>query len=144
MKFPPRTEQEVSRILAEGNADFVVDAADENISKTSGNVSIKLTLRCTDKNFKTGTVFDYLSPHMEYKLRHFCVGTGLENEYETGLLMPSMCIGRRGTLKLKIEKAKDTYPDKNVVIDYLFNQENKANEPLSTNAQKLKDDDIPF
>jgi hypothetical protein len=54
------------------------------------------------------------------KLRHAAAACGLLGEYETGELSGRDFLGKRGKLKLAIEKDRThKYPDKNVVADYL-------------------------
>jgi hypothetical protein len=54
------------------------------------------------------------------KLRHAAEACGLLKGYEAGSLSDADFRNKRGKLKLGIEKDKTkTYPDKNVVIDYV-------------------------
>ena len=53
-----------------------------------------------------------------FKLRHFCVATGLIDKYEAGDITAHDLDGREGFVQIKIEPAKGDFAAKNVVKDY--------------------------
>lgn len=121
MQFTPKTEEEVDTrvLLPAGEYDAAVTQASDEISKSKGTEQIHLVLRVTDDDGHTNVVHDYLLEAMPGKLRHFCVATGMEAEYESGELSAAHCSGMDVRVRLGIEKGKDPYPDKNVVKDYI-------------------------
>ena len=121
MNFQPKTEQEIqdAKLWKKGEYDFEVVEAEEKTSKASGKPMIELRLRLTDGKVAR-TISDYLLAEMPEKLRHASEACGLLDRYDTGNLSGNEFKGRRGKLKLGIEKdKKKVYPDKNVVLDYV-------------------------
>lgn len=119
--FPPRTEEEVSRILQPGIVEFEVIKAEEKTSKT-GNLMLELTIKCFDQKGKSNLVSDYIltDTNWEWKLRHFCFSCGLDQLYESGKLADVDCFGKRGKAHIKIKHdASGQYKDKNVIDDYI-------------------------
>lgn len=144
MKFTPKTEEQLKAensypVFPEGEYGYEVIKAEDKTS-AKGNEMIVLTLRVFGPHDKTTLVNDYLLEAMEFKLRHFCVSTGLGGAYEAGTLTAGSCHGRSGKVYLDIQPEKQgtdkegnpkTFPPKNVVKDYV----------VST----LKpEDDVPF
>lgn len=148
MQFTPKTEEQVSRLLAEGLYQYEVIKAVEKVSK-NGNPMIELLLKIfDDESGRTSLVTDYLMVHpdMEHKIRHFCYSNDLVSNYEKGRLDDVMCVGQVGKCRIRIRKDKEgKYPDKNVIADYVMNEEtaqhiyNKA-----VHGQTMSDDEIPF
>jgi hypothetical protein len=130
--FKPRTEQEIaeSRLLPKGDYDFeIVEAAEKN-SKTSGKPMIELKIRVSNGS-GSRTITDYLLAETPEKLRHAAVACGLLDRYESGSLSDSDFRGKRGRLKLAIEKdKKKQYPDKNIVAGYIC-----AGSPVNDNGK---------
>jgi hypothetical protein len=119
MEFKPRTEQEIadSRLLKKGEYDFEVLDATEKTSK-AGHPMIELKLRVWSAS--GGRVLtDYLLAETPAKLRGAAAACGLLTAYETGSLSDNDFKGKRGRLKLGIEKAKNGFPAKNTVGEYL-------------------------
>lgn len=158
MMFTPKTNEEIEAekaLLQPGEYKFVVESADERISK-NGNPMIKLKLKVKSSEGVTYTLFDYLltSDKMIWKLKHFCEAAGLENKYNEGAIRDSDCVGREGEIKTEIEESEG-FPPKSSVVDYLINEKNESaiekNKKLNEEASKEKpfssedfDDDIPF
>ena len=119
MNFQPRTEQQIadSKLWNKGLYDFEILDAFERKSK-AGNPMMELKHRLTDGN-RSRIISDYLLDETPEKLRHACAACGLLDKYETGCLSNDDFVGKRGQLKLIVEKAKDGYPAKNVIGDYL-------------------------
>lgn len=121
MNFTPRTEQEIqdSKVWKKGEYDFEVLEGADKTSKASGNPMIELRLRLTDGGARR-TITDYLLAETPEKLRHCSDACGLLDRYDKGSVSGPEFKGKRGRLKLGIEKDKTkTHPDKNVVVDYV-------------------------
>ena len=142
MKFTPRTEREVSRIFEKGDYKFNVLSAEEKKSKTGNEmIHLKLNVEHNEISGKNTIVDCYLlsgHPSFEHLIRHFCYSVGLENEYESGNILPEFCVDKFGIVRLSIEEDKTgKYPDKNRVIDFLVEKNtSKINTDLN--------DDVPF
>lgn len=121
MNFTPRTEQEIadSKLWKKGDYGFEVVDGEDKTSKSSGKPMIELRLRLSDGR-SARTIIDYLLAETPEKLRHAASACGLLDRYNSGSLLGREFKGKRGTLKLGIEKDKKrVYPDKNVVLDYV-------------------------
>lgn len=119
MQFQPKTEKEIaeSRLLPNGEYDFEIIEAKEKTS-AAGNDMIELKLRVSNGDGIARMLTDYLLPKRAAKLRNCCAACGVLQKYESGLVSDDDFPGKRGRLKLAIEK-KRGYPDRNVVADYL-------------------------
>ncbi len=142
MKFTPRTEREVSRIFEKGDYRFIVISAEEKTSKTGNQmIHLKLSVLHNEIVGKTNIVDCYLlsdHPSFEHLIRHFCYSVGLENEYETGNILPEFCLDKKGIVRLSVEEDKTgKYPDKNKVVDFLV-EKNTEKSTIDLN------DDVPF
>ena len=136
MNFTPKKDEELNNfeLFPAGEYDFDIVKAEEQISK-AGNEMIKLDLDIYAPSGKKTRVFDYLLESIAYKIKHFCITTGLANEYETGILNADMCVNRSGKCKIIIQSDKNKkYDDKNAVKDY-------CGEAIS--ADKIAED-VPF
>ena len=120
MNFQPRSEREIAEtaLLRKGEYDFLIIDASEKRS-AAGNEMIELKLNVSHGNGLTRTLNDYLVAKRPDKLRHCCVACGLLEKYESGCLSEDDFIGKRGRLRLAVEKSRKGYPDRNVVEDYL-------------------------
>lgn len=120
MKFKPFTEREIAdrRLWARGDYTFEIVASEEEVSQ-AGNLMFRLKLKVSRPDGATRTVTDYLLPMLEGKFRACCVACGLLDKYNTGDMSAHDFIGKRGWLRLGVEKGKDGYPDRNVVLYYL-------------------------
>lgn len=119
--FKPKSEKEALNLLDPGEYSFIVDYAEATTSK-SGNPMIKVILFVLDKSGYEKQINDYLMEEMAYKLRHFFYSIGMGNQYEIGQIEPSKLLGKKGVAKIKIAEAKDNFPPKNVVSDYLVKE----------------------
>lgn len=122
MNVKPCSEKEIaeSKLFPKGIYDFEIMDAFEKNSKKSGKPMIELKLRVSSGNGSGRIISDYLLNETREKLRHAAAACGLLDKYETGAVSDRDFRGKRGKLKLGIEKDKThTYPDKNVVADYL-------------------------
>lgn len=154
MKFAPKTEKDVSnpRTFKNGIYDYEVTDAVEKES-SSGNEMIALTLKvwAQDSTYK---VKDWLLEAMAFKLRHFCVSTGLNQQYEGGTLRARDCIGRSGKAKFKLQEDEaGNYPDRMGVEDYIVPTGNEDSTRTSVPTSRIREaapkldldeDSIPF
>jgi hypothetical protein len=150
MKVTPRTEAEVQSegLLPEGIYDFEIIAAEEKTSK-SGNDMIELKVNVFTDDGRPRTIFDYLleMDGMNYKLRHAAVNCGMEEQYISGNLSAVDFVGRTGKAKVRIQKGKDGYPDRNQIADYLepHKPERKTLPGTATaNLAEELNDEVPF
>ena len=106
MNFQPKTEQEIrdAKLWKKGEYDFeVMDSSDQTSSK--GHPMIELKLRLTDG--KTArTISDYLLDETPEKLRHAATACGLLDRYDTGAIAGPEFKGKRGRLKLVVERPR--------------------------------------
>jgi hypothetical protein len=121
MNFQPRTEKEIaeSKIMPKGEYDFEITDGRDTESK-AGNPMIVLTVRVSNGKGGGRTITDYLLAETPEKLRHCADACSLIDRYNTGNLSGNEFKGKRGRLRLGIQKdRKHQYPDKNVVLDYV-------------------------
>jgi len=122
MNFKPHTEQELAdmKLWKKGVYDFEIADAFEKESKTSGNPMIELRLKVFGPDGSARVISDYLVEKRGAKLRHAAEACGLLDKYNSGSLSNSDFQNKRGKLTLGIERDNTkTYPDKNVVLDYV-------------------------
>lgn len=156
MRFEPKTEEQIETegLLAEGDYDFgVMTAEDKKSKKGSDMIALKLCVFSRDGDRH---VYDYLVPQMAFKLRHFCESTGLLAKYDRGEVAAEDCLRKNGICRIEIEPAKNGYPAKNTVADYVVKQRDiqrpepaKPMAPVPVPAPasqpaRTPDDDVPF
>lgn len=121
MIFEPKTEKQLaeSRVLHAGVYQFEILEAWEKTS-AAGNPMIELKVQVTNGNGISRTLADYLLAKgiRAEKLLHCCVACGLRERYDSGSLSDEDFRGKRGRLRVGIEKKKG-YPERNVIEDYL-------------------------
>jgi hypothetical protein len=121
MNFQPKTEQEIAenKLWPRGDYDFeIMDAREKNSG--AGNEMIELKVKITRPDGSSRVVTDYVLPKRPEKFLHCCAACGLLDKYRKGLVADDDFVAKRGKIKLGIEKdRKHTYPDKNVVLDYI-------------------------
>ena len=145
MRVTPKTEDELTGLLDDGEYDFEVLDAEDTKSK-KGNEMIALQLKVFDGNGGSRLVWDYLLESVGYKVRHIADATGLIRSYEAGALMATDLEGKCGRVKIGTQAAQGGYQAKNVVKDYIkigVEQSAPARKKLATVAADL-DDEIPF
>lgn len=141
MEFKPKTEKEIEEemIFPAGEYDFEVLTAEDTVS-SKGNDMIKVKIGVYVGS-QIRRIDDYLLPSMAAKLRHFCDTTGLLSKYESGTLEAADCFGRAGRVKIVVEPAKEAYPAKNAVKDYVC----RPAKPLSERKVGFGEgEDVPF
>lgn len=140
MKFTPKTEEELNKLLDPGFWDWECIQAEEKTSK-AGNQMLHLINKCWDKNGRSALVHDYILDSFDWKIRNFAYAGGLDKRYEMGEIDAHICVGASGKCKGAIEKDKTgQYGDKNKIVDYIIsdNLEPKKETPADL------DDEIPF
>lgn len=146
MKVTPVTakQAEAMGLIPRSLQDFEVLTADEETSK-SGNEMLKVKLGI-EHDGRTRWVTDYLvaTEGMAYKVRHFAESIGLLAEYEAGDLHAADVRGRAGRCRVGIEPAKDDFPAKNKIIDYVPMGTAMKAAAGAASTSDLVDDEIPF
>jgi hypothetical protein len=120
MKFNLIREQANAdaELWGDGEYEFEIVDAREKVS-LAGNEMIELRVRIFRPDGASRTISDYLLAKRMGKLRNASVACGLLDKYQTGDLSGENFVGKRGRLKLAVEKSKNGYPDRNVVANYL-------------------------
>jgi len=124
----------------------------EERKSKSGNDMIQLVLSVKHPTGAKRVLRDWLVTEMAVKLHDASWACGLGTAYSTGKLEASNFIGKRGTLKLGIEKDKEgKYDDRNAVKGYVLGtgavQDAYAPDPAPVAPAVSKDDiedEIPF
>jgi len=121
MEFVPKDEKAIAenKPLNAGVFQYEILEAWEKTSQ-AGNPMFELKVQVTNGNGVSRTLVDYLLPKgiRAEKLLHCCISCGIRDVYDSGSLPASAFVGRRGRLRLGIEKRKG-FPDRNVIEDYL-------------------------
>lgn len=156
VSFTPKSKEETQRkefpLLPKGEYDFEVISSKEKTSK-AGNPMFEINLKVFGPDGQHQRLFDYLllDDSGQWKLRHFCEATGMLDRYESGDLDEGELEGQVGRVKIKIQPAKDGYPEKNAVEDYIPTDEAAANkttkqakENSKRSSKKDLNDDIPW
>lgn len=156
MQFTPKSESEIKReedvraLWPRGTYDFEVTEYSDEVSK-AGNDMIKLRLRVFHPDGGTRTIFDYLMPQFDAKLRHACDCMGVSDRYKKGQLEAADFDGGSGKLILYVKKGQNGYADQNAVADYVKPEgaPGLAARPAKNVTSKVDqstdlDDEIPF
>jgi len=169
IKFTPKTEDDLDSFenLKPGEYPFTVMESAEVESKSAKNAGkLMVKVKLCVHGMQDRHVYDYFADWFsEWKLKHFCETVGLGKDYARGEIDPSRnaWAGREGYAKIGEEAASGNYPSKNVVLDYLPDEDQKieaaASEPMSPDLAKEKlsklksdlaateegeSDDVPF
>jgi hypothetical protein len=119
MNFEAMTQKEIddNRLLPKGDYDFeVIDAWETRSS--AGNDMIELQVRIS-ANGHSRTLADYLLAQRPEKLLHCTQACGIEDRYNAGQVADNDFKGKRGRLRLGVERARQGYPPRNVIADYI-------------------------
>ena len=144
MRFQPKSKEEAERgpLLPDGEYEAVVHEAEDTESK-KGNEMLKLTLDVYGPDGERVRVWDYLLDQFSFKLYHFCESAGLLDKYNTGVLVDADCVGARVMAKIATQEGEGSYPDRNVVVDYVGSV--GADTPAPGKGEvTITPDDIPF
>jgi hypothetical protein len=122
MNFQPRTDKEIndSKLLQPGDYDFEILDARETESRSSGNPMIELKLKVSDGNGVSRILPDYLVEQKIEKLRNCCIACGLIDQYKNGSVSPDGFKGKRGRIRVAVQKGTNGYMDRNTVTNYLI------------------------
>ena len=152
--YEPLTEEQARKdrefpLLRDSEYMFEVwDAKVETSHAGNPQVVVKLKINYEGRDY---VVYDYLvnTERMRWKTRHFCLSLGLENEYNNKTFLDH-CIGKTGDAKIKTQKGKlrpdgqSFYPDKNVVEDYVYNEDMKLNYVnAKVSGTAFQDSEVP-
>jgi hypothetical protein len=121
MNFKPCSEQEIAdrKLWAKAVYPFEIMEAVEKVSQSGHNPMIELKVKISRADGASRVIPDYLVEQRAEKLKHAAAACGLLDKYESGSLPASDFRGKRGKLKLTVEKGKNGYPDRNVIADYV-------------------------
>jgi len=111
MKYEPKSANDIAalRLKPEGEYPFDVATAVDTQSKSSGKDMLAIVLNCYDAEGNVFTVNDYLVPGTAYgdkKVFEFAATIGLSAKYASGEFTAEDCLGKGGTVKIKIGKAQ--------------------------------------
>jgi hypothetical protein len=128
MKVSPKTEDAALKaakrdLLEAGLHDGVLLAIEERRAKASGNDMLVPKIGIRDANGTERELIDYLtgSDRAASRLRHLCAACGAEvlAKYEAGSISASdFVVGQPLRVQVGVEKARKSYPARNVVEDY--------------------------
>jgi hypothetical protein len=137
MNFQPQSEKQIAdaKLWPKGVYDFEITEAMEKDSK-AGHKMIEVKLRLSNGNGKARVLTDYLLAETPEKLRHAAAACGLLDRYDTGSLADSDFRGKRGKLKLGVEKAKRDWPARNVIADYVCIEAGRLVNPAGGSPAK--------
>lgn len=132
-----RAQQERYQLLPDGKYKARVSKSDPKLSANNNSMA-ELTLDVFTKDRTIKQVKDFLlwTPSMAWKMRHFCMSAGLTKEYDSKQFRPELAKDKFVNVEIKIEKGKEIplsklegkapgskYPDKNVIVDYVVDQD---------------------
>ena len=157
MRFEPKSDKELYGLLDDGEYDFEIIEAKDDVSKTSGNEMLVVTAKVFGPD-KDHTIKDYITNNG--KLKKLCDTLGMMDAYNAGDLPAIDLVGACGKCKVGIEKSEQ-YGDKNRIVSYVPAGKASTAPPVTT-ADKVPppakkpakaqqtvppappDDDIPF
>ena len=121
----------------------VIQTSDATSKK--GNDMIILVVQIYNDTGETKILVDYLLESTAAKLRNAMIACGLLAKYESGHFLASDFIGKKGELRIGIEKdATGQYPDKNKIIGYVTDSTARTNNTYNQTVHPALDDSIPF
>lgn len=154
MRFEPKSDAELYKLLEKGEYDFEVIEAQEKVSK-NGNEMIEVALKVFGPD-KQHVIKDWIVDGA--KLKRFCESIGAADTYQSGELSADAVVGMSGKCKVAVEESEQ-YGDRNKIAGYVTakkksessgkphivpgqdrGQYNKANAAM----QEAANEDIPF
>lgn len=124
MKFTPLTEAELLRQtmqIQEGPVDFCIQEANEKIS-SAGNNMIEMKLKVYDSEGIQALIFDYITPHSQWRIKQLLESVGYADVYEKGEVPANFLVGLNGKAFAVIQKdKKGVHPPKPVIKYYMKN-----------------------
>jgi hypothetical protein len=122
MNFTPKTEQQIldSKVWPKAIYPFEILEGEDKVSQSGNNPMIELKVKVTRSDGSTKTIPDCLLglDKTAAKLRHCCAACGLLDKYDAGAVTGNDFRGKRGKLRLGVEKKKG-FTDRNVIADYV-------------------------
>jgi hypothetical protein len=103
MKITPRSDQELSSLIPEGDYILEVIHSEEKISKTSNKEMFHFKFKAYTSAATGVTIEKYIVVTAEKILKDFCYAFGLNHEYDTGLLDEKYCLGKFGKAHIIVE-----------------------------------------
>lgn len=158
MRFNPKSEEELIRLLPKGIYDARVRNAVDKTSQ-SGNEMIEVVVEVYADDGSKFVITDWLLEKISYKIRHFCESAGILNLYESGMICADDCVGKEIKVRIKIDTSDDDYGPQNRIADYVPDRKLKPNgngavkqptkprpqvAPVAAAAKEISGDDIPF
>ncbi len=117
MRFNPDVKDK-SHLLPAGDYDFEILHASEKTS-ANNNDMVVLKLRA-GSNGTTRIITDYIVAKNTRKVKKVAQAVGLLDLFETGEILAEHFVGRKGRVRLSIEKSSHMdYEDRNIVDTYL-------------------------
>lgn len=155
MTYQPKSEEQLAKegLYPDGEYDFEVIETFDNPSKkkadgSGGNPMFTLKLRVIAADGSSFYVTDYIalsSNFGERKLRHAASACGLLDIYTSGKLIAENFKDRAGRVTIKTQDGTADYPlPKNVVKDYVKNEDGAVANPKAATPVAPLDDQIPF
>ena len=144
MKFTPKTKEEFNNerlIPAKTVCQAEVASAEEKVSKTSGNPMIAISLKVYH-GANSVFVNDWLVAGSS-KLLNFCDVAGLSDAYMAGEVTADLVNGRTVTVKVGVDEAKDGYPARNKVLDYVIPKPSQKPAAAAGNGGSVKGLGVP-
>jgi hypothetical protein len=132
MRFTPKTDEELYKLLAKGEYDFEVLTATEKTSK-AGNDMIEISCKVFGPD-KEHTLKDWLLDNG--KLKRFCESTGNIDKYDAGEIHADELPGWSGKCKVDIESVEG-FNDRNKITGYV------TATPPSTSPNALRAEGVP-
>lgn len=146
------SEMSAFRILAEGEASFKVQEAQETTSKKSGEEMLKVTLQVTDSKGDVGLVDDYILSSAPWKLHNLCKAIGRPEVYaeaSDGRLNTMKLIAEKGRCKIRTDTPENpNFNARSVIAGYIDAAKGAEKAQADTELAKAQaafpDDDLPF
>lgn len=156
MQFEPKTEEQVQdeQLCPEGQQGFTVLECVMAVSKSAKNAGkqmLKVKLNVHANDGYDYHVYDYVAAwFMAHKFRHFFFTCNKGALYESGQLPDAgRFVGATGYCKIKHQPAKDEFPAKATVADYIMKPVPQAAQPgkaavVEGAAVVEEEDSMPF
>jgi hypothetical protein len=146
MKFDPNKASEPVPPKP-GTYHFIVTDAMEGISKKGDDyIKVELKVAVADRETRM-KINDWLisSPALLYKIKQFAISVGLEDQFNSGTMNASDCVGKEGFAHFDFGKPNDSGRRFLEVKNYVLpTDEQRAAAYAEPNEKEPADDEIPF
>jgi hypothetical protein len=172
--YEPLTEQQALearyQLLPKGRYQGHIFMAEDKISRTSGNPMTEVVIHVKDKNGQKMEIKDFLTyvPGMQWKIRHCAQATQTLDHYENKRFCGEVIKGKDVIVEVDIQEGNlipdeklngkpegSKYPNKNIIVDYVVENNIKSStlsplgaSPLPLNkpipGNEFINDDLPF